>query len=355
MSSTNPDRNTKQVLEAASDEGVWSVTFHPDGMHLFTGTSNGIQQWLLADGQEVGGQTGMNVRAISVSRDQKWVVCGTKEGASVWDVEIQKKVIEMEGKVYVGGVDVAPDCARFATATDRKEASIWNITTGERLVGPLEHDGEVKAVRFSPDASGGRIATLCYGASPIRIFDSNDGNQLLSIENSMTFYSPLTPIAWSTDSQQLFAISDGHKINCFDSSTGSQLAEWQIHENSNPDDMSIALSPNNKLIASSSGRFLSFWDTSTRTQLGIVEDTSQIYSIAFSHDGNRLASGALGSGRIIIWDLRSGIIPESYLPIKSVSGYHVQPSTALQTLLMFPLDTKCDLGKATRAGDRRPS
>ena len=281
-------------------------------MHLFSGTSNEIQQWRLADGQEVGRQTGMNVSAISVSRDQKWVVCGTVEGASVWDAEIRRKVVEVEGVVYVGGVDVAPDCSRFATGTDRKEANIWNITTGERLVGPLKHDSGVKAVRFSPD--GGRIATLCYGDSPIQIFDSNDGNQLLSIENSMIYPAPLTPIAWSTDSQRLFAISTGYKTKCFDSSTGSQLAEWQIHENGDPDNMSIALSPNNKFIASSSGRFLSFWDTSTHTQLGIVEDTSQIYSIAFSHDGNRLASGALGSGRIIIWDL-SGIIPESYLPI----------------------------------------
>ena len=283
-------------------------------MHLFSGTSNGIQQWRLADGHEVGKQAGMNVGAISVSRDQKWVVCGTVDGASVWDAEIRKKVIEVEGKEYVGGVDVAPDCSRFATGTSAGKANIWNITTGERLVGPLELGDSVIGIRFSPD--GGRtIATLSRGDSPIRIFDSNDGNQLLSIKNSMTFYTPLTPIAWSTESQRLFAISNGHKINCFDSSTGSKLAEWQIHENCNPNDMSIALSPNNKFIAACSGRFLSFWDTSTHTQLGIVEDISQIYSIAFSPDGNRLASGALDLGRIIIWDL-GGIIPESYLPIQ---------------------------------------
>ena len=221
-------------------------------MYFSSGTRNGIQQWRLADGQDVGKQPGMDVGAISVSRDQKWVVCGTV----------------------------------------------------------------VYGIKFAPDSD--RIATLCssYGDLPIRIFDSNNGDQLLSIENLMTYPAPLTPIAWSTDSQRLFAISNGHKIKSFDSSTGSQLAEWQIHANGDPKNMSIAVSPNNNLfIASSSGHFLSFWDTSTHTQLGIIEDTERIYSITFSHDVSHLARGSLGSGRIIVWDL-GGIVPESYLPTK---------------------------------------
>ena len=33
----------------------------------------------------------MSLNAISVSMDQNWMVCGTEEGASVWDAEIRKK------------------------------------------------------------------------------------------------------------------------------------------------------------------------------------------------------------------------------------------------------------------------
>lgn len=55
-----------------------------------------------ASGQEVlGKQTvaGIRLNAISVSKDEKWVVCGTEEGASMWDEEIPEKVAEVEGKL----------------------------------------------------------------------------------------------------------------------------------------------------------------------------------------------------------------------------------------------------------------
>ena len=298
------------VLEGGAGEDceVWAVAFHPDGKHFFDGTRNGIRRWRVADGQELGKQTGMTFE-ISVSKDQKWVVCGTAEGASVWDAELREKVAE--GRKWVYAVDVAPDCIKFATGTDAGEVNLCSITTGERLLGPLEHDGGVRGVRFSPD--GGRLATACIGRCGICIFDAHNGDHLISIETSIPASSYL-PIAWSTHGQHLFAVSEDYKIKSFDSLTGSPLAEWQIHENSNNGSMSISLSANGKFIASSAGRFVSFWDTLTHTQLGIVElkETHEIKSIALSPDGCRLAAGS-ASGSSIIWDLR-GILPDSYLP-----------------------------------------
>ena len=81
---------------------------------------------------------GMNMFAIAVSRDQRWIVCGA-EGASVWDGEMGEKVIDVEDTNRVWAVDVSPDSTRFATGTD-EDARIWGITSGERLVGPLKHD-----------------------------------------------------------------------------------------------------------------------------------------------------------------------------------------------------------------------
>lgn len=305
------DHGAKVVLETGSDV-VWAVAFHPDGIHVFGGTSSEIRRWRLSVGEEVGKQTGMNMNAISLSMDHRCVVCGHARGASVWDAEIRGKLVEVESGEHVYAVDVAPDCTRFATGTRGTKASIWSITTGQRLVGPLELGGDVDAIKFSPD--GGRIAIIYYSSSEsgIQIFNSRDGDKLIFIENSLPPFNLLTLLAWSMDSQQLFAISTGRKIKSFDSSTGSQLAEWQIHENNDDDPMSIALASNNTFIASCSGRSVSFWDTSTHSQIGIVEDTEKMRSIALSPDGGRLVAGSSESGRIIIWDL-SGILPQSYL------------------------------------------
>ena len=87
---------------------------------------------------------------------------------------------------------------------------------------------------------------------------------------------------------------------------------WKIHENNNGP-MSVILSADGKFIASFAGHFVSFWDTSTHTQLGIVEETHNIGSIALSPDGCRLAAGSATSGTSIIWNL-GGILPDSYVP-----------------------------------------
>ena len=294
-----------------SDSVVYTVAFHPDGMHFFGGTENGIRRWRVADGQEVGKQTGMDMNAISVSRDGKWVVCGTTKGTSVWDAELERKVVEVEDTTFVGAVDVSPESTRFATGAGSSDgrASIWSITTGERLVGPLEHDRDVKGVKFSPD--GKHIATVCPDS--IHVFNSYNGDQLITIDNPMLDLYAITPIVWPSDGQ-LFATSGGGKIKSFDTSTGSQLAEWEARSWGVE---SIAMSANNRFIASLAGFSVSFWDTSTHTQLGSplpVEDVDRTHSIALSPDGARLATGGYNNKTITIWNL-SDILPESYLPI----------------------------------------
>ncbi|KAF8558571.1 WD40 repeat-like protein [Imleria badia] len=312
---------------------IFTIAFHPDEKHFYGGTRDGIRRWRVADGQEVGKQMGMDLNAISVSRDHKWIVCGTTEGASVWDAELQEKVVEVEGTAFVGAVDISPDSTRFATGTGTR-ASIWSILTGERLVGPLEHGRDVKGIKFSLD--GGRIATACKSDPSIHIFDSHNGDQLITIENlQLPQRTAITPIVWAPDGQ-LFATSEGGKMKSFDPFTGSQLAEWELRNDT--DFMSIALSAN-KFIACSAGRSVSFWDTSTYTQLGIVEDPHNIRSIALSPDGGHLVTGGYeGSETITIWDL-SAILPETYLPLKWSSPSVVASSMSIP-LVFRPKLTK---------------
>jgi WD40 repeat protein len=298
------------VIETG-DGAIWSVAFDSDGMQLFSGKNDGVRRWRVADGQELGNRMPMDVYAISVSRDGKWIVCGTGEGASVWDAKTHEKTIEVEGTVFVGAVDISPESTRFATAAGRSDynASIWNIITGERLVGPLQHDNAITGIKFSPN--GEHIATASNDS--ICVFDSRNGDQLITIKTDIPHWSPMTPLAWSYDGQQIFVASSARKIKSFDVSTGSQLAEFQVHGDGEVE--SIALAANGKFLATYTDRSISFCDTSTLTQIGpVIEDSQAIYSIALSPDCSYLATGGL-EGNITIRNLNN-ILPDLYGPFR---------------------------------------
>ena len=301
------------MIKAGANDGViYSVAFHSDGIQLLSGQGDGLRRWRVADGQEVGSKMPMDVQAISVSRDGKWIVCGSMQGASVWDAKIQENAIEVEGTDYVGAVDISPESTRFATATGTgdSKASIWNIITGERLVGPLQHDDHIAGIKFSPN--GEHIATLARGHS-IRVFDSRNGDQVITIKTDIPNWAPMIPLVWSNNGEQFFAASSGRKIKSFDVSTGSQLAELQVHGDNKV--VSIALAANGKFLATFAGHSITFCDTSTLTQIGpVIEDSQRIRSIALSPDSSYLATGGF-DGNITLRNLNN-ILPDLYGPFR---------------------------------------
>ena len=290
------------VLDTGFSAAVHTVVFHPDGIHMLGGGDAGIRRWRLADGQEVGKQTGMELRAISVSRDHRWIVCGTTSGTSVWDAELREKLIDAEGTNTVIAVDVSPDSTRFATGTE-KDASIWSIPSGVRLVGPLKHNNWVAGIKFSPN--GEHIASM---EKSIRVFDSHTGDELMSITTTAPSQLINTPLAWSNDSRQIFAASKDNKIKCFEVSTGSLLAKSQTLDGGDVE--SVALATSGKFIATYASSAIYFLDTSTLTEIGpVIKDSTTIYSITLSLDSSYLATGRLG--KVAIHKLVN-ILPDFY-------------------------------------------
>ncbi|KAG8220501.1 WD40-repeat-containing domain protein, partial [Butyriboletus roseoflavus] len=314
---------TTIVLDTGHSDRVWAVAFQPDGKYLLGGSINGIRRWQLADGQEVARQSEGTVRAISASSDHKWIVCGTTKGASVWDGEMHEEVINVERTNIVWAVDVSPESTRFTTGTD-KDASIWSITSGKRLVGPLKHENYVMGVRFSPN--GEQFATAHLGNS-IHIYDSYTGDKLMTMKISILSRVG-TPLAWSRDGQQIFAASHDNKIKSFDISTGSLLAESQALHDGDGDVASIAVAPNNPFIATFADRSISFLDTSTLTRIGpVIDDGERIRSISISADSSHIATGGY-EGKIVIRDLAK-IMPGLYGPFNASSREQMQDEQPL--------------------------
>ncbi|KAI9567655.1 WD40-repeat-containing domain protein, partial [Boletus coccyginus] len=207
---------------------IFSIAFHPDGRHLLSGgRDEAVRQWDAETGHEVGEpmKMGGTVYAIAVSRNHKWIVSGNYHTTSVWDAKTHQKVVEVAHRpagfrACTVEVDVHPDSSRFAAGRYYEDSvTLWDITTGEQLLGPLKHDNRLVGVKFSP--SGDQIAAASQ--SSIRIFDSRNGNQLTSIDIRVPSWAPMTPLAWSSDGKRVFTTSHDGKLRSFDMSTGSQL------------------------------------------------------------------------------------------------------------------------------------
>ncbi|KAF8129631.1 WD40-repeat-containing domain protein, partial [Boletus edulis] len=312
------------TTEVEGRRAVRALVFLDDGIdrHFLSGGDDGmIREWRVEDGVEVQAQrltAGSSVQALSLSGDRKCIVSAGERVAIVWNRSSRQSTrMAEEHTDWVDTVDVSPDSTKFATGSRDRRAFIWDISTGRRLIGPLQHNNWVVGVRFAPD--GLRIATATWGTE-LRIYNTDNGQLLRTI--SMRLCSTI-PIAWSSDSQRIFAISYNDLMQVH-VDTGTSLSQWSVPGATAGNYMSIALPSNGRFIASFVGPSLSLWDTSTRAQLGPVFDHgSRLNGIALSSDNNYLITGT-ENGIITIRNLND-IIPLSYLVGRSV----VQPSRCM--------------------------
>ena len=311
------------IIEINTGHKICSLFFSEDGKQVFSGGAEGMLRcWQAGDGHQVGEPIqieGKEIFSVGLSPDRKWLVCGLRpvrlshgiQTAGVWDAQTHEKVLDIRGhKDTVYSIDISPDSTKFVTGSADKHVFIWNMTTGERLVGPLRHDSFVVVVRFSPN--GDRIATAAESEIPdaksIRIYNSDNGQQLLDIPFRIYNTSSL---AWSADGRQLFAVSFG-EARCFDTSSGVLLSTWSIHSQGQP--TGVTLAHNQKFIVSSAYTSLSFWDTSTHMQIGtVVEHASELRSIVLSPNDDCIATGE-ENGTVTIRSLRD-ILPISYFTV----------------------------------------
>jgi WD40 repeat protein len=311
--SSNSDQKERKPIEIDSRVSIYSVAFLADGKHVVSGGEEGkIRCWRVEDGQEVGTpiDVGNAVFNIAVSQDEKWVVSGTRSGSvTVWNAENHSKVTELKAhNDWVRAVDVSPDGTRIATGSEDETVCIWSLSSGERLY--LKHTNTVVAVKFSPN--GRLVATVTWNHA-VRVYDSQNGDLL--VEFSVQVSSALNqPLAWASDSKQLFALSRDTNINCLDVSTRTTLSKWTIHSDDNA--RCIALARDGTFIAVSANSSISFWDTATRKQIGsVIEHTHFIWVMAISTNYDLVIGGDKTATLRVLCD----ILPSRYFDNVCVS------------------------------------
>ena len=261
-----------------------------------------FRRWQAEDGREAGtvpsppkGQ----VLTAAASKDGRWIVHGDEQVVVVRNTTTLQQVLRVrEHAGRVDGVDVSPDSTRFASVSSDQTLRVFDIITGKRLLGPLQHGQWLTAVRFSP--SGEYIATAS-NSSRAWVWNASTGSLLCEIDRSSVVSWSHAPLAWSSDSKRLFFVTSEGKVTCHDVPTSNVVQEWLLLI----DNIKYcSLATNGRFVACTTPISLSFWDTCSYSRIGLpIEVEGGIYGIALSPDGSRFAAG--GRGKITVYTLEN--------------------------------------------------
>ena len=312
----------------------WSsdaAIFTPDGLHVITSGDPGdgnVQIWSAISGALVREVPGFGVAVLSP--DQRTLLTGgdTPGSARLWDWNnphvpprnLVPPAFESvnHGKGVVSAA-FSPDGQRVAAVWNGTVAALWDAETG-RLIAALplgnwsgelpESDGLIYIPpRISFSTSGDRILTLT-GTAGARLWDGNTGAEVANLTGA-------TCGVFMPDGAAVVTASNALRL--WDANTG-QLIKDHFAE-SNHFILSVAVSPDGKLIATGNSRgLIDVWDVGRRTVIDekpwrAFAHASRVLSLQFSPDGRRLLSASQDleekEHAAIIWNVNEGKVAKS--------------------------------------------
>lgn len=297
---------------------VTAVAWSPDGQHLATaGQDRAVRVWDAATRRVIAalGVHPRPVTGLAYSPDAKTLATGCEDGVvRTWDARTGQPKDDLNGfKGRVTAVAYSPD-GKYLAGIDQdgllQVRTLADATTrGVRLPG-----AGLFGLAFKPD--GSQLAVSCSDLSDvaIRLFDPAGPREVELLKGPRA----QPAVAWSPDGTTL----------AFASSTGTRLlsrkpggGEVVLRDVAGAFDQATALafSPDGTRLATTAiGRPARLWDTATGLELLASPDAITGGVLAFSPDGTRLALGE-GTGLVRVFEAA----PRKEPPTFPDSSYHL--------------------------------
>ncbi|MFC1766587.1 LamG-like jellyroll fold domain-containing protein, partial [Planctomycetota bacterium] len=188
------------------DYRVSAVVYSPDGKYIASSSRKKIIKiWDTATGAELmklEDEEARDIRSLTYSPDgSRLISCGGDNVIRVWDVASGKRVlaIKQEGQAG-GGIAISPDGKRIASG-GTGEIRIWDATNGRQLITLRGHNGNIRAVSFSPAAD--RFVSCSRADNTVKVWDTTTGLELMTLVGDA--YADITDVAFSPDGSTIAA------------------------------------------------------------------------------------------------------------------------------------------------------
>jgi WD40 repeat protein/serine/threonine protein kinase len=289
----------KALLTIELEKSLNNVVFSPDGKRLATGAygynyqqrenlPSGVKVWDAETGQQLLSIEGARSN-VAFSPDGKRLASrsgtwdDTKKAftgeVKLWNSQTGQELLSINGQGESGAIAFSPDGQRLATVDRNATVRIWDSRSGQELLS-VKDAGDW--VVFSPD--GKRLATVR------KVLDSETGKELLTL-NSDTF-----SVAFSSDGKRLATADRTDIVTLLDAETGAQILSFK---GTIRGVTSVVFSASgNKLACAGPEGIIKIWDATTSQESRTFGgDTERFTNMSFSPDGKRLAFGTAGT-----WD-----------------------------------------------------
>ena len=320
-------RNVALLLGHATNRDISSVAFSPVENLLASCSRDGtIRFWNTAfpRGEAIVlTRSGFEVTSVAFSVDGKLLASGSEDNTfSVWDVASKERIANVwgDGRGELNTVSFSPDGKLLATGRDNNRIEIWSadirtynqiegVTTPSlAILGEYERGLDVDVVAFAD----GKILGALYDDGNVKVWDIESKAVVETIDLSEYIYS----IAFTPDGKNLVMGGGSGGVTLWDIESRQVSVSWEVAKMSirsvavSSDGSTLATGGRRDLASPSGSSTIKLWDVATRDSIALPEGLPEgdVYSVAFSPNGQRLAMG-LEDGVVVLCNISEDAPP----------------------------------------------